>query len=161
MADGVANIEKDKNKQIKKKKSVNKINKTSKDDENNDVNNVNNDEKEGKKDVAEAMTQETGKNNGCGEENKCGQCEKEPRKKDRNGFIGWIECDVCEKWICGECHQIETRFKGCMEKRGVKWICVKCEEHFFLFKMEGGRDRNKTVESNWGRMKQKRTMYSQ
>eukprot|EP00111_Clytia_hemisphaerica_P015381 TCONS_00045429-protein len=115
-----------------------------------DTVNIDEETEEGKKEIAEAITQPNPADKEQ-RENVCGKCrvDKETNKRNKK-FIEWIQCDLCETWVCGECHQIEKKYEGCINIKEVHWVCTDCEGLLFWCKMEGGsQEKNRKSETNW------------
>ena len=71
-----------------------------------------------KKNIAEALTQE--QKDEEVEKQACERCEKEVISEER-----MIECELCELWICQDCHQID---KSCsISSKGLHWVCQECD----------------------------------
>ena len=86
-------------------------------------------EDEGKKGIAEALTQETTTANKMDEKEtkkECGICSVIVKKKRDYELL--VECEICEKSICGECHQMDKRSIGGINRiKGIHWACSMCD----------------------------------
>jgi len=107
------------------------------------------------KDKAEAMTQEIREESGAEEDdlkekqNECGVCTVMQQK--RKDLETMVECEMCERWICYECHRMDKRSIVGLKQGGVHWVCSKCDYTLndLIFRHKEGtieRERNESTE---------------